>query len=90
MHRGKCRTGLLRRERGRGTVVNRSEFEQPLGTAYSLFQSQMRRKKSVVTSELREMLDEAGVIVLKERYLNSVTKVGPRINSLVTKKGTFR
>ncbi|MFN3217284.1 MAG: GntR family transcriptional regulator [Acidimicrobiales bacterium] len=33
------RTGLLRRERGRGTVVNRSEFEQPLGTVYSLFQS---------------------------------------------------
>ena len=27
--------------------------------AYSLFQAQMRRKKSVVTSELREMLDEA-------------------------------
>ncbi len=31
--------GVLRRERGRGTVVNRSEFEQPLGTLYSLFQS---------------------------------------------------
>jgi GntR family transcriptional regulator len=30
---------MLRRERGRGTVVNRSEFEQPLGTLYSLFQS---------------------------------------------------
>lgn len=33
------RTGLLRRERGRGTVVNRSEFEQSLGTLYSLYQS---------------------------------------------------
>jgi GntR family transcriptional regulator len=33
------RTGLLRRERGRGTVVNRAEFEQSLGTLYSLFQS---------------------------------------------------
>lgn len=33
------RTGLLRRERGRGTVVNRTEFEQTLGTLYSLFQS---------------------------------------------------
>lgn len=32
-------TGLLKRERGRGTVVNRSEFEQSLGTLYSLFQS---------------------------------------------------
>lgn len=33
------RTGLLKRERGRGTVVNRSEFEQSLGTLYSLFGS---------------------------------------------------
>jgi GntR family transcriptional regulator len=33
------KTGLLKRERGRGTVVNRSELEQSLGTLYSLFQS---------------------------------------------------
>lgn len=33
------RNGLLRRERGRGTVVTRSEFEQPLGALYSLFRS---------------------------------------------------
>jgi GntR family transcriptional regulator len=33
------RTGILRRERGRGTVVNRAEFEQPLGALYSLFNS---------------------------------------------------
>ncbi len=33
------KTGLLRRERGRGTVVNRAEFEQPLGALYSLFQT---------------------------------------------------
>ncbi|MFQ5556778.1 MAG: GntR family transcriptional regulator [Acidimicrobiales bacterium] len=33
------RDGLLRRERGRGTVVDRSEFEQRLGTVYSLFAS---------------------------------------------------
>ncbi|MEM7338862.1 MAG: GntR family transcriptional regulator [Actinomycetota bacterium] len=32
-------SGLLTRERGRGTVINRSEFEQSLGTLYSLFQS---------------------------------------------------
>lgn len=31
--------GLLRRERGRGTVVDRTEFEQSLGTLYSLYQS---------------------------------------------------
>ena len=33
------KTGILRRERGRGTVVNRAEFEQPLGGLYSLFRS---------------------------------------------------
>lgn len=33
------KTGILRRERGRGTVVNRTEFEQPLGALYSLFES---------------------------------------------------
>ncbi len=33
------RSGLLKRERGRGTVVNRTEFEQSLGALYSLFQS---------------------------------------------------
>ncbi len=33
------RTGILRRERGRGTVVTRTEFEQPLGALYSLFTS---------------------------------------------------
>ena len=32
-------TGILRRERGRGTVVTRAEFEQPLGALYSLFES---------------------------------------------------
>lgn len=31
--------GILRRERGRGTVVNHTEFEQPLGALYSLFES---------------------------------------------------
>lgn len=33
------KAGVLRRERGRGTVVNRSEFEQSLGALYSLFES---------------------------------------------------
>ena len=33
------RDGLLKRERGRGTTVDRTEFEQSLGTLYSLFQS---------------------------------------------------
>lgn len=33
------RTGVLRRQRGRGTVVDRAQFEQPLGALYSLFRS---------------------------------------------------
>lgn len=33
------KAGVLKRERGRGTVVNRTEFEQSLGTLYSLFQT---------------------------------------------------
>ena len=36
-----------------------------------------------------KMLDEAGVTVLTQPYLKSVTKVGPRLKSLVTKNGTF-
>ncbi len=31
--------GLVHRERGRGTVINKPSFEQPLGTLYSLFAS---------------------------------------------------
>ncbi len=38
----------------------------------------------------KQMLDEAGVTVLTEHYLKSVTKEGPRITSLLTKKGNFR
>lgn len=47
------KTGILRRERGRGTVVNRSEFEQPLGALYSLYRSVessgVRQHSTVVT-----------------------------------------
>ena len=35
------------------------------------------------------MLAEAGVTVLTERYLQSVTKSGPRITGIVTSNGTF-
>lgn len=31
--------GLLTRQRGRGTSINQDQFEQPLGTLYSLFRS---------------------------------------------------
>lgn len=36
-----------------------------------------------------QMLDEAGVKVLTNRYLKKVTKDGRRITSLITKNGTF-
>ena len=55
------RSGILRRERGRGTVVNRSEFEQPLGTLYSLFrsvESSGALQRSMVI-DLREEVDPA-------------------------------
>lgn len=43
----------------------------------------------VATKVTNEMLKEAGVTVLTGRYLQSVTKTGPRITSIVTSKGTF-
>ena len=36
-----------------------------------------------------QMLEEAGVVVLTERYLQSVSKDGPRITRLVTSDGEF-
>lgn len=73
------KTGLLKRERGRGTVVNRSEFEQSLGTLYSLFQSveeagveqtsEVQRCEVVVDSvaALNLGLEEDAPLVLIER-----------------------
>jgi FAD dependent oxidoreductase len=43
----------------------------------------------VASKVTKEMLTEAGVKVLTGRYLQSVTKTGPRINSIVTSNGTF-
>lgn len=51
------KTGVLRRERGRGTVVNRAEFEQPLGGLYSLYRS----IESAGVSQTSEVL-EIGVV----------------------------
>jgi len=48
------KAGVLKRERGRGTVVNRAEFEQSLGTLYSLFQS-VESNGVVQTSEVLEL-----------------------------------
>jgi GntR family transcriptional regulator len=54
-------SGILRRERGRGTVINRSEFIQPLGALYSMFESveasgAVQRNRVI---ELREDLNPA-------------------------------
>lgn len=50
------RDGLLRRERGRGTVLNRAEFEQSLGALYSLFRSieaaGVEQRSTVLTLEI--------------------------------------
>lgn len=73
------KTGVLKRERGRGTVVNRAEFEQTLGTLYSLFQSiesagveQMSEviRLEVVTDSVAAVhleVDEKTELVLLER-----------------------
>lgn len=73
------KTGVLKRERGRGTVVNRSEFEQSLGTLYSLFQSVestgVEQTSEVLRCEVvqdsiaaaRLGLDEEASLVLLER-----------------------
>lgn len=43
----------------------------------------------VASKVTTEILTEAGVTVLTGRYLQSVTKTGPRITSIVTSNGTF-
>ena len=52
-------------------------------------QSRWTFEPHVAMRVTRKMLDEAGVTVLTERYLKSVTMDGPRIKSLVTRNGTF-
>lgn len=51
------RSGVLRRERGRGTVVNRARFEQSLGSLYSLFRSiedsGVEQTSTVLTMDVR-------------------------------------
>ncbi len=71
--------GVLQRVRGRGTVVNRGEFEQTLGTLYSLFESiesagvsqtsEVRRLEVTtdVTAASRLELDARAELVVLER-----------------------
>lgn len=65
------KAGVLRRERGRGTVVNRgAEFEQPLGGLYSLFRSiedaGVEQRSEVVNVGVQEHAEAAGHLGLAE------------------------
>jgi len=65
------KTGLLRRERGRGTVVNKgAEFEQPLGALYSLFQSieaaGVEQRSEVIEVGVQTNAEAAGRLELAE------------------------
>ena len=59
------RTGLLRRERGRGTVINKTEFEQSLGTLYSLFDS-IESSGAVQRSEVLELTETTNAAAAAE------------------------
>lgn len=52
-------------------------------------QSRWTFEPHVAQRVTNQMLSEAGVDVLTDRYLKSVTKIGPRITSLITTNGTF-
>ncbi len=65
------KAGVLRRERGRGTVVNRSaEFEQPLGGLYSLFRSiedaGVEQRSEVIEVGSRQSAEAAGHLGLND------------------------
>jgi GntR family transcriptional regulator len=58
-------SGLLRRERGRGTVINRSRFEQPLGALYSLFQS-IESSGAVQRSNVLSLREDSDPVVAEQ------------------------
>lgn len=58
-------TGLLRRERGRGTVINKTEFEQSLGTLYSLFDS-IESSGAVQRSEVLELRETTDAVAASQ------------------------
>lgn len=55
-------SGILRRERGRGTVINRGRFEQPLGALYSLFQS-IESSGATQRSQVLELREDVDPVV---------------------------
>ncbi|MEM8707070.1 MAG: GntR family transcriptional regulator [Actinomycetota bacterium] len=68
------KTGILKRERGRGTVINRSEFEQPLGTLYSLFRS-IEATGTEQTSEVLELAVVTDAIAANQLALDEETQL---------------
>ncbi|MGV3484647.1 MAG: FAD-dependent oxidoreductase [Planctomycetaceae bacterium] len=74
------------------TRVVRDYTDRGLEAPYNPAQKDQSRwtfEPHVAMRVTMQMLEEAGVAVLTERYLRSVTKDGTRITSLVTKNGTF-
>jgi GntR family transcriptional regulator len=65
-------SGILRRERGRGTVINRSEFEQPLGALYSLFRS-IESSGAVQRSDVLELREVVDPVVAQRLELDEGT-----------------
>ncbi len=63
-------SGILRRERGRGTVVNRSEFVQPLGALYSLFDS-IESSGAVQRSQVIELREDRNPVIAEQLGLES-------------------
>ena len=66
------KAGILRRERGRGTVLNRSEFEQPLGALYSLFQS-IESSGAQQRSRVLDLREDLDPVVAEQLGLDSDT-----------------
>jgi GntR family transcriptional regulator len=64
------RAGILRRERGRGTVVNRTEFEQPLGALYSLYGS-VEASGVEQRSEVLRLGEDTAVVVARQLGLDA-------------------
>lgn len=63
------KSGVLRRERGRGTVVNDAGFEQSLGTLYSLFRS-IEATGAVQNSEVVELALRRNTVAAAELDLD--------------------
>ncbi len=66
------KSGILRRERGRGTVINRSEFEQPLGALYSLYRS-IEASGATPRSQVLDLREDLNPVVAEQLGLAADT-----------------